>query len=323
MQERGVLTRRDPRFVLFELGAGATSWRGVGLLAFVFFGSLAFAAVLTPPLYWAVQAWNVHWPSATTKWLLDKGIDVYFDRLRWVPILLGLPWMMTVCHLWSRAALGLRFDARALKGFAVAGLAGCLMVAGLAMAQKAFTPLVARPGEVAWGGLLVNSVLAGLILGFFEETIFRGLILRIFYTATRRPWIALALMAGMFAYTHFKVPASVWRNMPPGVQWDTGWWVAYWTMYGIVVDFDWPQFLALVALGLTLGALTLRAGSLLPAIGLHAGLVAAMNVYRALYTFPPGPGRALWGGGGLTDGWAAAAVLAVVFCIIAWPQRRG
>ena len=89
--------------------------------------------------------------------------------------------------------------------------------------------------------------------------------------------------------------------------------MAFWTTCGIVKDFDWPQFLALWALGMVLGALTLRTGSLLPAIGLHAGLVAAMDVYRSSCVFAPGPGREIWGGGGLTDGWAAAVVLMGVF----------
>jgi membrane protease YdiL (CAAX protease family) len=309
------LARRDSRFVLFGLGPGATSWRGVGLLAAVFFGSLAVAAVLTPPLYWAVQWWDGRAPSGTTKWLLGKGIDVYFDRLRWVPILAGLPWLMSACHLWSRQAMGLKFDKRGWWGMGEGFTGGLALVSVLATAQMEFTG-VSRLANVAWGSELVKALLAGVILAFFEETIFRGLMLRIFYTATRRPWLALAVTSAFFAYTHFKVPADIWRNVPPGVHWNTGWVVAFWTTCGIVKDFDWPQFLALWALGMVLGALTLRTGSLLPAIGLHAGLVAAMDVYRNSCVFASGPGREIWGGGGLTDGWAAAVVLMGVFIFI-------
>ena len=102
------------------------------MLAVVFFGSLAVAAVLTPPLYWAVQWWDGRAPSETTKWLLGKGIDVYFDRLRWVPILAGLPWLMTACHLWSRQAMGLKFDQRGWLGYGggVHGRAGVGVGAG-------------------------------------------------------------------------------------------------------------------------------------------------------------------------------------------------
>ncbi|MGA2052972.1 MAG: CPBP family intramembrane glutamic endopeptidase [Opitutales bacterium] len=307
---------------MFGLGTGATSWRGAGVLAMVFFGSLAFAAVLTPFLYWVVQWWNAQAPTETTKWLLGKGIDVYFDRLRWVPILAGLPWMMTVCHLWSRQAMGLKFDRMGWVGLANGFAGGLALVSLLATAQMEYGVVLRQPG-VAWQSVLVNAVLAGVILGFFEETIFRGLILRIFYTATKRPWLALAVTSAFFAYTHFKVPPSIWRNVPPGVHWDTGWVVAFWTTCGIVKDFDWTQFLALWALGMVLGALTLRTGSLLPAIGLHAGLVTAMNVYRAGCVFPPdAPGRAIWGGGGLTDGWAAVVVLLVLFGLMVVTRGR-
>jgi membrane protease YdiL (CAAX protease family) len=316
------LARRDERFVLFGLGPGDTSWRGAGVLAVVFFGSLAFAAVLTPILYWGVQWWDGRAPSETTKWLLGKGIDVYFDRLRWVPILAGLPWMMSVCHLWSRQAMGLKFDRAGWMGLANGFTGGLALVSLLATAQMEFG-VVQRLAGVAWGGVLVNALLAGVILAFFEETIFRGLILRIFYTATKRPWLALAVTSVFFAYMHFKVPPSIWRNVPPGVHGDTGWVVAFWTTCGIVKDFEWTQFLALWALGMVLGALTLRTGSLLPAIGLHAGLVMAMDAYRAGCVFPPNAaGREIWGGGGLTDGWAAVVVLMVLFAVIVIARER-
>jgi membrane protease YdiL (CAAX protease family) len=230
--------------------------------------------------------------------------------------------MMTVCHLWSRQAMGLKFDRMGWVGLANGFAGGLALVSLLATAQMEYGVVLRQPG-VAWQSVLVNAVLAGVILGFFEETIFRGLILRIFYTATKRPWLALAVTSAFFAYTHFKVPPSIWRNVPPGVHWDTGWVVAFWTTCGIVKDFDWTQFLALWALGMVLGALTLRTGSLLPAIGLHAGLVTAMNVYRAGCVFPPdAPGRAIWGGGGLTDGWAAVVVLLVLFGLMVVTRGR-
>ena len=49
---------RDKRFVLFGLAHDQVSWRGVGLLALVFFGSLVVAAVLMPFAYWAVEWWS-------------------------------------------------------------------------------------------------------------------------------------------------------------------------------------------------------------------------------------------------------------------------
>jgi membrane protease YdiL (CAAX protease family) len=331
----GILTRRDPRFILFGLGLEETSWRGVGLLATVFFGSLAIAAILTPLTFWAAEAF-VSWRQGGgaldyEHGLLGYGIDVYFDRLRWVPILLGLPWLMLVCHLWSLRGLGLGrgTTTSGTTSFFGAYIGGLVLVGLLTLAQKSFTTILPRPEGVHWGATLLKAALGGLILGFLEETIFRGLILRIFYTATRQPWLALAATSAFFAYTHFKVPASVLSHFPPGARWDTGWIVGWWVTVGITVDFDWPHFLALWMLGMVLGALMLRTGSLLPGIGLHAGLVAAMFIYRDACLFPPDPARAIWGGSGLTDGWAAFVVLTVVFIFLAgrraesWQGRSG
>jgi membrane protease YdiL (CAAX protease family) len=304
------LRQRDSRFVLFGLDAGQTSWRGLGLLAAVFFGSLLIAAVLTPAAYWLVEWWHDRTGSANAAWLLDKGIDVYFDRLRMAAIVLGLPWLMSACHLWSARALGLAPGKSATRAGALWWLAGLALIFALALWKNSPAALAATspggdPGQVFRQSL--DALLAGLILGFLEETIFRGMILRIFYTATRRPWLALAAMSAFFAYTHFKVPTSVWSHVAPGVHWDTGFFVAFWTTFGITENFDLAQFTALFLLGLVLGALTLRSGSLWPAIGLHAGLVTAMFFYR---------------GTGLTDGWTAAGVLAVILVLVLVVEQK-
>lgn len=297
------LFRRDPRFLLFGLDAEQTSWRGVGLLAVVFIGSLLLAAVLTPPAYWLVEWWHNQTNSATATWLLGKGVDVYFDRLRMAAIVLGLPWLMSVCHLWSWRDLGLAFNKPTLRAGTFWWLGGLALILGLAWWENASPAMSAR--QIL--GRLPTALFAGLILGFLEEVIFRGLILRICYTATRRPWLALATMSAFYAYTHFKVPASVWQHIAPGVHGDTGFFVVFWTTFGITENFDLAQFTALWLLGLVLGALTLRTASLWPAIGLHAGLVTAMYYYR---------------GSGLADGWAAAGVLVVLLTLVITIRRN-
>jgi membrane protease YdiL (CAAX protease family) len=275
----------------------------VGLLAVVFFGSLFIAAVFTPPAYWLVQWWHDQTGSANAQWLLDKGVDVYFDRLRLGVIVLGLPWLMSKCQLWSWKGLGFSFAKADRRAFYLCCLTGVLLIYFLAQWSE-----VVATADWKSPSLLFQALLAGLLLGFLEETIFRGMILRMFYTATRRPWLALALMSAFFAYTHFKVPTSVWRHLAPGVHWDTGLFVAYWTTFGISENFAPAQFVVLWLLGMVLGWLTLKTGSLLPAIGLHAGIVSAMFFYR---------------GSGLTEGWSAAVVLAVILGLVAMGKGRG
>ncbi len=299
--------QRDPRFVLFGLDERAASWRGVGLLAAVFFGSLLIAALLTPPTYWLVEVWHNQTHSETAKWLLDKGVDVYFDRWRMVSIVLALPWLMSQCHLWSWRALGLSLERINLNRFALNWLGGFTLIFGLAMVRN--THMASGIADHArFFQASLTALLAGLMLGFLEETIFRGMILRIFYTATRRPWLALVIMAAFFAYTHFKVPTNVATVEGPGFHWPLSLVVAFDTAFGIFLSFNALQFLVLWLLGMVLGALTLRTGSLLPGIGLHAGIVTAMTYYR---------------GSNLTNNWAAATALAVVFVLVVfWPNHQ-
>jgi len=281
------------------------------LLAAVFFGSLLIAAVLTPPAYWLVELWHDRTGSANAQWLLDKGVDVYFDRLRIAAIVLGLPWLMSVCHLWSKRAIGLGPEIRNFVGCLLGLFAGVLLIDGLSrwknIPMSGYDDIFSANDVPAKIKIILEAVLGGVILGFLEETIFRGMILRIFYTATRRPWLALASMSAFFAYTHFKVPTTVWSHVAPGVHWDTGFFVAFWTTFGITENFNLAQFVVLWLLGMVLGALTLRTGSLWPAIGLHTGTVAMMFFYR---------------GSGLTEGWAAAAPLGVILMVIVLLKKK-
>jgi membrane protease YdiL (CAAX protease family) len=318
------MIRRDPEFMLFDLSVDCYSWRGLGLLAFVFLGATLFAAIFTPVLYALVVVWDNWQPNPTTAWLLGKNADVYFDRLRWLPILAGLPWLLAVCHLWSWPRLGLRWNLLSMRDFGRFFGVGVIMILTVGFFQMGFTriewdyrlALIERQGGTGdllrhiLLGVVLSSLAGGLIIGFLEEVIFRGLILRLFYTAFRPLWAATGVSL-FFAYTHFGVPGSVWAKLGTGVEWYTGFIVAYWTLLGITVSFDILPFAVLFMLGLVLALLFYRTRSLMACIGLHCGLVFAMLLYRSLFSFPPDPARRVWGGGGFTDGWAILLILSL------------
>lgn len=163
---------RYPRFMLFGLSEKETSWRGVGLLAAVFLGSLLIAAVLTPPAYWLVEWWRDRTGSETAQWLLDKGVDTYFDRLRMASVILGLPWLMSKCHLWSWRALGLAPEKNNMRRGVYGWIAGLAMILGLALWEGAHAAV--NEGGLSIMKVCLTALLAGLILGFLEEVVFRG-----------------------------------------------------------------------------------------------------------------------------------------------------
>jgi membrane protease YdiL (CAAX protease family) len=317
-EEVAVLWKRDRRFVLFGLGSRETSWRGLDLFALIFFASLFLAGAVLPFIYWAVQWAATDFDSQLARSLLRNRVDKVFDFLRWVPVLAGLPWLMWRCHLWSLRALGLaptRYVRSTVGwGFAV----GVVLVAVLAAGQMTFGTVAVSPRAVLslpqlaeWVALSLGSA---VIVGATEEIIFRGLILRLFYTATLYPWFALTLSAVFFAYTHFKIPPGEWTKIG-SIHWDTGWQAAYWMLIGISVEFELKRFIALWLLGMVLGTLMLRTSSLWPGISLHGGLVFAMLLYHDFVSDFAQIGS-FWGSKALIDGWAVVCALAFLFLVV-------
>ena len=301
---------RDKRFVLFGLANDQVSWRGVELLALVFFGSLVVAAVLMPFVYWAVEWWN---PQAAHS-LLTKGSNNLFDLIRWLPIVIAFPWLMMTCGLWSLRALGLGQPRHFLGHWAAWFGVGTLLVGVLAAGQLAANAVVFAPRESLSAIVALKWITAALpiavCVSFIEEIVFRGVILRMFYTAARLPWLALILSALFFAYVHFKAGALAKLG---NLDWESGWLAAYWTLIGII-HFDPERFFGLCLLGMVLGALTLRTGSLWPAIGLHGGLVCGILMYNRL-AHSVGSSQGFWGGTSLIDGWPAC--IALCFLLLA------
>jgi membrane protease YdiL (CAAX protease family) len=310
---------RDRRFVLFGLTADATSWRGIGLLAALFFGSLAFAVAFMPFTYWVLEWGATQLNSRFAQSLLRNDANKFFDFLRWVSILAGLPWIIWACHLWSFRQLGLVHDGHIRSTWGLGFAAGAVLVAVVAAAQMTFGATVVQPraelSVLQVSQWTATSLSIAVVVGAIEETIFRGLILRLFYTSTLYPWLALALSAVFFGYTHFKIPASQWGKVG-SAHWDTGLLAAYWTLIGFTVEFEFKRFLALWLLGMVLGALMLRTGSLWPGIGLHSGLVFGLLLYHD-FAKDSASTRDFWGGTTLTDGWAVVLALSLLFLVVA------
>jgi membrane protease YdiL (CAAX protease family) len=129
------------------------------------------------------------------------------------------------------------------------GLAiGLFFTFSLFLAQAGFGWLNFLPANVEITKIILEGLLVALAVGFAEELLFRGWLLREL-EKDYRPDIALTISALIFALAHFIKPlAEIIRTF--------------------------PQFPALVLLGLILGwAKRSCAGRLGKSIGLHAGLV--------------------------------------------------
>lgn len=310
-----MILKREKEMMFFGLSAEEHSMRGVGLFLFIYLGATLVASILTPPVYWAVEWLHSVNPSETTTWLLGKRLDIFYDRIRWVPIIIGFPWMMKECGLFSLSNLGLRFDRHSLLSFIGFFAFGIALAAGIFGLQWAFG--VSSPDPEFEKSAIISALcgaLAGaLVVAFLEEIIMRGLIMRSFYTASG-PITAIILSSLFFAYKHFKVPASIWSHLPGGgsATWDMGFFVAWYDTVGIAYNFSFTQFAGLFMFGAFLCILYIKTKSLWPCIGFHGGLVFCLMMYRKVFDITQNGPRGILGGAGMTDGWLALGILTIM-----------
>ena len=340
------MIRPDRGFMLFGLAANERSWRGVLMLIYVYIGALIFAAIFAPWLYKLVWLWYEWAPNSLNEYLAYKGFEDYFDRLRWIPVLLALPWMLSICRMWPPWRLGLHFHWQGGRQFRQWFLIGTALTAFIALAQQWYyeDSFQKSLNWLSISFLILKSLTGGIILGFLEEAVFRGLILRLFYTAVG-PLGAILLCSLFFSYAHFKMPDHVWQDAfqlteeqklqklddmgsngqpPPDdkyrVTWWSGFFVAYWTLFGISEEFQLIAFLNYFFLGIVLAVLTLNTRSLMAAIGLHAGVVFAMLSYKRLVDISGD--HLFWGGGLIVDGLGTLVLLiGLTFAIIFMPGK--
>ena len=210
-----MILEKEKEMMLFGLSPERSSFKGVGLFLFIYLGATLFASILTPPAYWAIEWLHSVSPSETTTWLLGKHIDVYYDRLRWAPIILGFPWMMKECGLFSLSNLGMKIGARPLVSFLSFFAFGILLASAIFGLQWAFG--VSSPDKTFDASTLASVILSALsgalTVALLEEIIMRGLIMRSFYTAIG-PISAVVLSSLFFAYKHFKVLTAFGTSSP-------------------------------------------------------------------------------------------------------------
>ncbi len=314
---------RERKFLLFSLEENEYSWRGIWLLALVYLGAIIFAAVASPLVYWAMQSWAETAPNQLNTYLAGKDFPRYFDRLRWLPVILLLPWLLKCCDLFSFKNLGFG----ALRKSGIYGTAlrwtffgvGLLLLAaagqGVALGTGYTTGLT--PGDVL--EILMIGALSGLLVGLIEEAVFRGLILRMFYTALK-PIPAVFLSALFFASVHFKkIPNQIWDDESAVITLGSGFYVGFWTLLSVVQTFEPARFLNLFLFGVVLCLLFLRTGSLWPCAGFHGGVVFTRAIYDKCFQTDDGNSSNFWGSGILLDGYFASILLALI-CL--WLLKR-
>lgn len=272
-----------------------------GLLIFACFVYVA-SSLLAPPAYWL---WDALFPGTAP-------FRRVFNRVLMIVGLLGvwpLAWYWGA-RSWALLGMEKRNLARELAVGLAWGLAsaGVLFFAQMGMGLREWNPSF----HIKYLGA---AVLAAVLVSFFEELLFRGLLFRALWERLGKWVVVWAVLGSMvFATAHF-IKAL---DLPGGVGWLSGWktWaVAFpeWTA--------WPGLLAhwvsLVLVGLILCASVWRSKRLWLAMGIHAGWVFVLKLNERL-TAATEKEPTFWMGGNPLEGLIPCVVLLIM---LVWMLR--
>lgn len=221
--------------------------------------------------------------------LRDMPFDEMVMRLLKLYGLLGLWPLLSSFGINSRAGWGYG-QGRSGRGFSTGLLiGGAIGIASMALVVAIllmFDIRVARPGVAlsppVLTVLVLQSAFAGLMVGFIEETWFRGA-LQSSITHVGNSAIAIVLISLLYGAMHF-VSADI--NIPADeVRWLSATAVLFTSLHGFRDPAFFDSLFALVAGGLLLGLVRYRTGRIAECIGIHAGWVMVVKILRQT-TYP-------------------------------------
>jgi membrane protease YdiL (CAAX protease family) len=249
---------------------------------------LAFLLVLVAAMLFAAIA--SPWVQSLLAPLAQFPLHRVFDRLMLLGMVAGTAWLVIRRYRNRRELLGFN---RSVPQFLQRMLIGLL--AGLVLMVLAVAPLVlldlrewnARfPVEMAqWLALGLKALGTGLAVALVEETLFRGAMQGALQRIGAVRW-ALFAVPLLYSAVHFLGKAT-------SIAFDeVDAWSGLVVLRGLFSEFAQPlrildAFVALYFVGLLLALVRQRWGDLAGCIGLHAGFVTVIAVFRRISTPAP------------------------------------
>lgn len=150
------------------------------------------------------------------------------------------------------------------------------------------TPNIPEMGLIHLALASLSAIGAGFGVALLEETLFRGALIAILMRISG-PRTAILVSAFDYAALHFI--GTYWTTDPALVGWDTGFRIAL-DGFSHLPTADPGSFLALFLAGILLGTLRLLfRGGLYLSIGLHAGWVFVIKIFKPLTLVQPHSSR--------------------------------
>jgi len=235
-----------------------------------FVGAIAFALLGASLLAWpAYLVIHPHVPA----WWFDKIATRLFDVL----VLIALIYVARRLRATKARDWGYQGPAGAwLRDFGAGLAAGVVTMLPVALSMLAIGLRVpnADLSLALARHVLLAALGSGLLVGLAEESVIHGLMQGAVIRDSRRPLLAIGLVALVFSSVHFFARARIAHE---SVTWHSGLdmltqTLAHFAAPGTILD----SFLSLAAIGVLTGLITWWTGRVAYAAGLHAGWVWIM-----------------------------------------------
>jgi len=226
--------------------------------------------------------------------ILGNFVDYPFHKLvSHVTLLCGLissGFYLKYHQMYSRQSFGFSSSKKKFLGNLLQGiLAGILAIALLNLFLLLFGVHQIKPNlDYFWSNLfliIIKAILAGLVIGFIEESIFRGALFSGLYKKTGAV-VTVTLTSLVYAAVHF----LKYRALPEGTEitWVTGMEILPEAFFRFSDPNIIDHFLTLLVLGVLLSMVRIRNGNIAMCIGIHAGIVMTMKVTGRFSDYMPG-----------------------------------
>ncbi|MDR0727613.1 MAG: hypothetical protein LBF26_01830 [Puniceicoccales bacterium] len=295
-------------------------WRYLFLFVVIYLGSIGITIFLAPMVQKLLWTYHSNNPTPLTNYLVGKPFGKIFDRTCWIPLSLGILYLLKTTGLLSFKRLGIswRHCGQWLRFFTL----GAALSVLICMAQLVAAPWTFKDESVV--GVLAKAFGCAVLVSTLEEIVFRALIPCLIRNAMGAV-LALVLSSAFFAYVHFKIPPDVGNfygaSIDLGQSADVGW--AYLT--GIGTTFSCIPYFFLFTLGALLVLLVYRFSNPMAGMGFHCGLVFTLLLYRKVICFAADSSSNLLGTNHLIDSPLALILLCALFfyqcsCLVAQTQ---
>jgi membrane protease YdiL (CAAX protease family) len=269
---------------------------------------LGVTAIVSPPVAAGLEA--IGWENAFSR---------VYNRVFEVLLVLWLLVRRRQLGLGSAGAIGLRREGwrrDLLAGFAI-GLAGLSAALVFCWIYGGLVPGLRYPEIDRVARNTAQGLASAVVVGAFEEIVFRGVLLRRLSLDFGKP-LGLLLTTTLYGAVHLLHPRSATaHDALAGVRRTIE------ILAPLGDPANLPTFAALFVFGLLLAAARLRTGTLWMAIGIHAAWVAVFRVGRVYFRVRRHPA---WLVG---DGWppllgsaTGGVAVAVTGALLAWCLAR-